>query len=52
VGDERELNENSAELGAVEFPRIGSPSLPFEGDGGGQGDQLLLVFGKLKKHRI
>jgi hypothetical protein len=51
VSDERELSEKSAEIGAVAIPSTGSPSMLFEGDGGGQGDRLLLVLGKLEKHR-
>jgi hypothetical protein len=51
VSDERELSEKSAEIGAVSIPSTGSPSLPFEGDGDRQGDQLLLVLDKLEKHR-
>lgn len=51
MSDERELSENSAEIGAVAILSTGSPSMPFEGDGGGQGDRLLLVLGKLEEHR-
>jgi hypothetical protein len=51
VSDERELSEKSAEIGAVAIPSTGSPSLLFEGDEDGQGDRLLLVLGKLEKHR-
>jgi hypothetical protein len=51
VSDERELSEKSAEIGAAPIPSTGSPSLPFEGDGDGQGDRLLLVLAKLEKHR-
>jgi hypothetical protein len=51
VSDERELSEKSAKIGAVAIPGTGSSCLPFEGDGGGQGDRLLLVLGMLEKQR-
>jgi hypothetical protein len=50
VSNERELSEKSTKIGAVAIPGTGSSCLPCEGDGGGQGDRLLLVLGKPEKH--
>jgi hypothetical protein len=51
MGDKREPSKQSAELARLPSQNSGSPSLLLKRGEGGQGDRVLLVFGKLEKQR-